>query len=193
MFDADDGGSAAPRREDMILPVQACRHQHDVDDSRTSRWHRNADVDNKLELCRHRDDVDGMSRRHSFENVVDMGPWHRHGVDKELSSELSHSDMHLLGRGNAQSSLVGAIAINDTQGTEIGGSQHADTDGGMPTIKQIEDAQLQDEYCIKVRKDPSATEGDNNPFKEIDGVLHLRTEGALDDDYLMIVPHLIKN
>ena len=54
MFDADDGGSAAPRREDMILPVQAGRHQHDVDDSRTSRWHRDDDVDNELEPCRHR-------------------------------------------------------------------------------------------------------------------------------------------
>ena len=47
---------------------------------------------------------------------------------------------------------------------------------------------MQDKYCIKVRKDPSATEGENSPFKEIDGLLHLHTEGALDDNYLMIVP-----
>ena len=89
--------------------------------------------------------------------------------------------MYLLGRGNARSNLVGAIDVN-------GGSQGASADGGMPTIEQIGDAQLQDKYCIKVRKDPSATEGETSPFKEIDGLLHLRTEGALDDNYLMIVP-----
>ena len=46
--------------------------------------------------------------------------------------------------------LVGAIDVN-------GGSQGARVDGEMPTIEQIGDAQLRDKYCIKVRKDPSAT------------------------------------
>ena len=112
-------GGAALRREDMIFPVQVCRYPNNVDDSRTSRWHRNDDVDNvsrwhrnaddvdnEPEPCRHRDDVDDMSRRHSPEKVADMGPRHRHGVDEELASELSYSDMHLLGQGNAQSNLV---------------------------------------------------------------------------------------
>ena len=39
--------------------------------------------------------------------------WHRDdNVDIELARELSHSGMHLLGRGNARSNLVGAIDIN---------------------------------------------------------------------------------
>ena len=78
MFDADDGGSAAPRREDMILPVLNCRHcksspnnmmdgslrnvnyictsrvKHATDnaDNASERWHHDENVD--IELARSR-------------------------------------------------------------------------------------------------------------------------------------------
>ena len=74
--------------------------------------------------------------KHATADANACDHWHRDdNVDIELARELSHSGMHLLGRGNARSNLVGAIDIN-------GGSQGASADGGMPTIEQIGDAQF---------------------------------------------------
>ena len=154
MFDADDGGSAAPRREDVILPVLNGRHCKGSPELR-----------NVNDICTSR-------VKHGTDDVVNGDAQgtiaHRdHNVDIELAGELSHSGMHLLGRGNARSNLVGTIAINgdaqgtiavngDAQGTIAvnGDAQGARVVGEMPTIEQIGDAQLQDKYCIKVRKDP---------------------------------------